>query len=173
MFAIITVYPLLSQKPHIPPLVLLDMVYFLVIQTVLQTYILINLPFTYSTTYEKKHKKQTSSHFYKTIHVFHKYSKMPCKNMKKLIKIQDINVFIFQSVIIINFSYPQFLVCGRIYHKWKWGESIFPPINLHLSIYYPNIAEMKKHTMNPVDEKITIKKLKAGDNVQKQTVFKD
>ena len=35
--------------------------------------------------------------------------------MKKLIKIQDINVFIFQSVIIINFSYPQFLVCGRIY----------------------------------------------------------
>lgn len=57
MFAIITVYPLLSQKPHIAPLVLLDMVYFLVIQTVLQTYILINLPFTYSTTYEKKHKK--------------------------------------------------------------------------------------------------------------------
>ena len=52
MFAIITVYPLLSQKPHIAPLVLLDMVYFLVIQTVLQTYILINLPFTYSTTYE-------------------------------------------------------------------------------------------------------------------------
>ena len=32
---------------------------------------------------------------------------------------------------------------------------------------------MKKHTMNPVDEKIIIKKLKAGDNVQKQTVFKD
>ena len=28
-----------------------------------------------------------------------------------------IYVFIFQSVIIINFSYPQFLVCGRIYHK--------------------------------------------------------
>ena len=50
---------------------------------------------------------------------------------------------------------------------------IFLLINLHLSIYYPNIAEMKKHTMNPVDEKITIKKLKAGDNVQKQTVFKD
>jgi len=48
---------------------------------------------------------------------FTNIQKCPAKNMKKLIKIQDINVFIFQSVIIINFSYPQFLVCGRIYHK--------------------------------------------------------
>ena len=41
---------------------------------------------------------------------------------------------------------------------------IFLLINLHLSIYYPNIAEQKKQNMIPIDEKHIIKKLKAGDN---------
>jgi hypothetical protein len=68
------------------------------------------LPILMRVSYNTLIVKQNTSDYYK-------YSKIPCKNMKKLIKTQDINVFIFQSVIIINFSYPQFLVCGRIYHK--------------------------------------------------------
>ena len=97
MFAVITVYSFLGQKPHIPLPVFLNMVYFLIIQTVFQSYVLINLSFAYSTTHEKKYKQQTSSHYYKTTHVFHKYSIIPCKNMKKLFKQQVVNVFIFQS----------------------------------------------------------------------------
>ena len=71
LFAIITVYPFLIQKPHIPTSVFLDMVYFLIIQPVFQSYVLINLPFAYSTVNEKKYKQKDSSHFYKIIHVFH------------------------------------------------------------------------------------------------------
>ena len=84
IFAVITVYSFLSQKPHIPSPVFLDMVYFLIVQTVFQPYILINLPLAYSSINEKEYKQQISSHFYKTIHVFHKYSKNFLQKYEKI-----------------------------------------------------------------------------------------
>ena len=42
----------------------------------------------------------------------------------------------------------------------------FPPINLHLSIYYPNIAEMKKHTMNQLMKKNHNKKAKGRETTE-------
>lgn len=88
MFAIITVYPFLSQKPHIPPSVFLDMVYFLIIQPVFQSYVLINLSLTYSTINEKKYKQKNPLIFTKLLMSFTNIQKILCKNMKKLIKTQ-------------------------------------------------------------------------------------
>lgn len=86
MFAVITVYPFLSQEPHIPSSVFLDMVYFLIVQTIFQPYVLINLPLAYSTINEKDYKQQIPSHFYKTIHAFHKYSKNSLQKYEKINK---------------------------------------------------------------------------------------
>ena len=57
MLTVITVYPFLAQKPHIPLPVFLDMVYFLGVQTVFQTYVLINLPSTGKTNKKNNKKK--------------------------------------------------------------------------------------------------------------------
>lgn len=88
MFTIITVYPFLGQKPHIPSSVFLDIVYFLIVQTIFKSYVLIDLSLAYSNINEKEYKQQKPSHFHKTIHVFTNIQKTLCKNMKKLIKTQ-------------------------------------------------------------------------------------
>ena len=102
MFAIVTVDPFLGQKPHISSSVFLDMVYFLIIQTIFQSYVLINLPFAYSSINEKEYKQQKPFHFYKMIHIFTNIQKILCKNMKNLIKTQYYECIHIQLIIKIN-----------------------------------------------------------------------
>ncbi len=78
-------FPLLESETTYTPVDLFEYGIFSDIQAVFQAYVLINLPFTYSTTYEKKHKKNKHlPHFYKTIHVFHKYSKNTLQKYEKI-----------------------------------------------------------------------------------------
>lgn len=84
MFAIITVYPFLSQKPHISPSVFLDMVYFLIIQPIFQSYVLINLFPAYSTINEKKYKQKNLLIFTKLLMSFTNIQKNTLQKYEKI-----------------------------------------------------------------------------------------